>query len=149
MIYLKDFFCAFGATLFFCILFSAPRRSIIYSSLIAAASWLLYDVIKFHQLNELIGYFCSVLLIGFLSEWGARHYKMPSIIILFPALIPYIPGVGIYNAMFYMVTNDYDMFLTTLVQTLLIAATIALAVTVANLFFIVKHDRKEKEISHD
>ena len=71
---------------------------------------------------------------------------MPSIIIFFPALIPFIPGFGIYNSMFYLVTKNYDLFIPALVQTLLTAASIAVAMAVVNIFFSLK---RKKESTND
>ena len=149
MILLREFLCSFVATVFFAILFSAPRRAILFSALIASTGWLICDLVKLPTGNEYLGIFVGMLFVSVLSELGARHYKVPSIIIFFPAVIPFIPGLGIYNSMFYLVTKNFDMFIPTLVQTLLTAACIAVAMAVVNSFFTLKSNRKKKESIND
>lgn len=143
---LRDFLCSFIATVFFAVLFSAPRRAVFFSAFIAAVGWVIASAIRMQGLSEYLGYFVGMLFVSVFSELGARHYRMPSIIIFFPALIPFIPGFGIYNSMFYLVTKNYDLFIPALVQTLLTAASIAVAMAVVNIFFSLK---RKKESTND
>ena len=135
MSYLRDFLCCFGATFAFCILMRAPRRAVLFTSAMAACSWMLYDLVGRLTGADLAAYFCASLFVASLSEVGARRLRMPAIIFLFPALIPYVPGVGIYETMRHMVEGALLPFLESGVHTLLIAGSIAAAVALVNIFF--------------
>lgn len=152
MIYFKDFICCFGATFGFCMLMRSPRRAVIFTSIMAACSWMIYDLILFQFGSDLAGYFFANLFVAFFSEIGARRFRMPAIIFLFPALIPYVPGVGIYQAMLHMVEGDMVKFSEAGMHTLLIAGCIAAAVALINIFFssgtLKKVARKREHISN-
>lgn len=135
MLYLRDFLCCLVATAAFCLLMRAPRRTIPFTALTAALGWMLYDLLRLEAGTELGGYFAAALFVALCAEFGARRARCPALLFLFPALIPYVPGVGLYETMLHMAAGSFLPMLQSGVRTLLIAGTIAAAVAIVNLIF--------------
>lgn len=106
---LHDFLICVPATVFFCILFRVPRRAVLYSALLGAAGYAVYDLTSpaFH--SAVAGYFLGTLLMAVCSEILARIMKMPATIFMIPAIIPLVPGIGLYNTMQYLVQQRNDL----------------------------------------
>ena len=66
---------------------------------------------------------------------AARFLKMATTTFVTVAVIPLVPGLGIYRTMQFLVQNDYQAAVQIGVPTLLAAGTIALAIAI-NTFLI-------------
>jgi uncharacterized membrane protein YjjB (DUF3815 family) len=66
------------------------------------------------------------MLIAAYSELMARVRRCPVTGYLQVALLPLVPGAGIYSAMSYCVEGDTQMFLSTLLHTFGVAASLSL-----------------------
>ena len=69
--------------------------------------------------------FLAAASIGLYSEVMARVRRCPVTGYLQVALLPLVPGAGIYHAMQYCVSGDTQLFLSTLLQTLGFAAALS------------------------
>lgn len=134
MIYIKDFLCAFVAVVAFAVLMLAPKKSIYVSAPVSALGYVLYDLIFLNSGQMYIGYFVATLTVALCGEIAARKMKMPSIVFIFPGIIPLVPGCGLYYTMLALIKNDFAGFQEQAVQTLLIALTIAFGVAITNIF---------------
>ena len=56
--------------------------------------------------------------------------KKPAIIFTIPGILPLSPGLGIYNTMLYMVQKDFEKGFSKGIDTISIAASIALGILV-------------------
>ncbi|MDF2686305.1 MAG: threonine/serine exporter [Clostridia bacterium] len=133
MIFIKDFIFCILATVSYSILMSVPKRAIIWASSLASIGYIIYDIIFILGKQELLAYFTATLFIAIAGEGLARILKMSSIMFIFPAIIPLVPGIGLYRTMLMLVENDFNNFLRAGTQTLFIAGSIAAAIAVTNL----------------
>lgn len=127
-----DLICSFIATWFFALVMNAPKKSLIYSSLIASLGYFVYSVcVNYNQ--QMIGFFLGALIISLLGEISARKVKMPATIFIFPAVVPIVPGLGLYQTMLEFVQNDINEALLIGVKTLLNIGAMAIAIALVSL----------------
>ena len=74
--------------------------------------------------------FFAAAFVAFMGEILARKLKKPAIIFTIPGILPLSPGLGIYNTMLYMVQKDFEKGFSKGIDTISIAASIALGILV-------------------
>lgn len=131
-IVLEFIFC-FGATVFFALLMSAPSKSILPTSVIAALGYAGCMYIA-RSKSELLGYLVATVFICICGEVCARIMKFPALIFVFPAIIPLVPGIGLYETVLAFVKNDIQKGLNLGTRTMLIAIVIAASIAVTSAF---------------
>ena len=97
--------------------------------------WLCYLLTAPLVHSDIIQSFFAALVISAWSEGMARVRKCPVTSYLLVALFPLVPGGGIYYAMSYCLAGDTERFLTTLLDTLGMAAALAVGVILASSLF--------------
>lgn len=131
---LKTFFYCFMAALFFSFLFNVPRRSIIVTATIAGIGYIVFIFINQSFNADLAGYFFGTLVMVILSEIAARILKMATTTFITIAVIPLVPGLGLYRTMQFLVQNKYQEAIQIGVPTILAAGAIAMAIAISTLF---------------
>lgn len=116
---------AFCACVGFGLAFNIQGRGILICGLGAALSWLVYLVTLNLWDNDILCAFLSALAVGAYSELMARVRRCPVTGYLQVALLPLVPGAGIYHAMVYCVGGYTNLFLSTLLHTLGFAAALS------------------------
>lgn len=144
IIILKNFIICTTAVIFYSLLMNSPKRSVIYSALIAGSGYVIFDIFRYIIGNEMLGYFAATLFIAVTGEVFARLKKMPSTIFIFPAIIPLVPGIGLYQTMLQLVQKEYTTALIKGVQTLFIAGAMAVAIALINVVARMVFPRKTK-----
>ncbi|MBA5850589.1 threonine/serine exporter family protein [Clostridium sp. cel8] len=117
------------ATLCFGVLSNIRGRDLIFSSIGGGITWFIY-LLTFHYFHSSIifAYFMASLIGSLYSEIMARVLKTPVTSFVIGAIIPLVPGGGMYNTMFETVQGNIDGSIETGIQTLAIAGTIAVGV---------------------
>ena len=131
----QDYFlpclCSFLACIGFTFVFNIHGFGKVICGLGGALGWLVYLLWN----KSILGAFVAAVVIGVFSEIMARVRRCPSSGYLLVALLPLVPGGGIYYAMSYCVSGYKDLFLTTLLSTFGMAAALAVgAMLAASLF---------------
>ena len=133
--------CAVAAAAF-SVLLHQPWSTIPVSSLIAAAGYGLFLLLG----KTTLAYFLATLLIGICCEACARIMKRTATLFVTGAIVPLVPGIGLYNTMLYVVDGDYYNAVNTGAATVLGLCGIALAITMSSvLFSAFGHSEKKKE----
>lgn len=130
--YLRDIVSCVIAVIFYGIIMSVPMKPLWYAAGSGALAYLAYHLIFLFYGHELLGYLVASLIIAISSEILARVCKKPVTIFVLPAIIPLVPGVGLYRTMLSLVRNDMDGFETAFVRTLFLSGIIAVTVAVVN-----------------
>ena len=78
--------------------------------------------------NDIVQFFIATVVITIYSEVMARIHKVPVTGYLLIALLPMVPGGGIYYTMEYCIAGNTQMFLETGLHTLGIAGALALGI---------------------
>ena len=98
---------AVGGTVGFCYMLDAPRKTIFPASVIALASYLIYELMAVGFGQSLIfSYFFATVVITVICEMVARKMRMPTTVFLLSAMVPLAPGYSIYHAMLCLVQNN-------------------------------------------
>ena len=103
-----------------CLVFNVRGKLIFFTSLGGAIGWFVYLLCRPLQ-NDLV-------VITIYSEVMARIHKVPVTGYLLIALLPMVPGGGIYYTMEYCIAGNTQMFLETGLHTLGIAGALALGI---------------------
>lgn len=123
--------CAFAACLGFTLMFNIHGVGKLICGVGGAMGWLIYLLAG----QTIFAAFLASAVIGVFSEVMARLRRCPVTSYLLVALLPLVPGGGIYYAMSYCVAGDVQRFLDTMLQTFGMAAALAVgAMLTASLF---------------
>ena len=111
---------------------------ILFTSLGGALTWGSYLLFLGWSHSLLLSVFLAVLLGCLYSELIARGFKVPVSVFVICAIIPLVPGSGMYYSMTAYIAGKITQSMKLLGQTLMIAGTISVAIAVmssfANLF---------------
>lgn len=134
MSYFTNFIYSFFATLFFSYVLKSPKKTLFISSFLGGLGYVLY-MASASLFNQFSGFFIASIIISICCEILARILKVPAIILLFPAVIPLVPGLGLYEMMFQLVKGNINIAIHKGVETLIIILIIASSMAVINLIF--------------
>lgn len=130
-----NFVFSFAVTAGFSIFFNAPKKSLFPCGIVGGIGWCAYIL-----MSESV-YFSSVFamviasaIISLLSEILARKLKYPAINFIIPGILPLVPGLGLYNAMYALVQKDYSLAASTGTDTLFKSAGIAIGILIITSF---------------
>lgn len=110
----------------FCLIFNIHGPGIIICGGGGALGWLVYLLAAFITPYVVLRFLLAAIAITLYSELMARIRRCPVTSYLIIALLPLVPGSGIYEAMRYCVQGDTQLFLSALVRTFGIAGALAL-----------------------
>ena len=83
-------------------------------------------------IHNILPAFLAAVCIAIYSELMARVRRCPVTGYLQVALLPLVPGAGIYNAMRYCVAGETDQFISTMLHTFGMAASLAVGAMLAS-----------------
>ena len=115
----------------FGIVFRARPRVLLPGSILGGAGYVLYMLGQFFGLGAVSSSLIGAALVGFLGEILARKMKTPALAVTTVAAIPLVPGYGLYQTMLYFVEGQNQLAVNQGVETLLVAAAIAVALGIA------------------
>ena len=90
----------FGALLY------APRKAIIWGGLLGSAGYLCYWAAMECGAAETAAMFIGALVAALGAQIAARRLKMIATVFVTIAILPLVPGVGLYRAMSALATGD-------------------------------------------
>lgn len=136
---------AFLACVGFCIVFNIHGKGVLLVSLGGSLGWLIYLLLLAVLNNQTAAAFGAGVLVSFYAEIMARVRRCPATCYLFIAIVPLVPGLGLYQAMEYYFDGYTAEFALKIRETLGIAGGIALGVfLVASLMRMVNQRRQSK-----
>lgn len=83
----------FGALLY------APRKAILWGSVLGAVGYLCYWGVLKADVSETVAMFAGTLLAAMGAQLAARKLKMIATVFVTIAILPLVPGLGLYRAM--------------------------------------------------
>lgn len=120
------------ASLGFAILFNIRKKKLLVAGLIGGAGGVTYHLLLQSGQSTSFCLFVASVVISLLSEVGARKMRTPATTFLLCALIPLVPGGGMYYTMMEIVENNVTGALTEGIRTLAQAGSIVLGVTLVS-----------------
>lgn len=125
---------AFIATFGFCILFNIRGKNLFYTSLGGGVTWFFYLYADHFSSSNIFALFIASIVAGIYSEIMARVLKSPVTTFSICAIIPLVPGGGMYNTMLQLIQGNVNNSLTTGLATLSSAGAIAVGILLASSF---------------
>lgn len=119
------------ATMFFGKLLGQPRQTLLYTALIGLNGYILYLLLG----GSTLAFFVCGLVSGLLCELTARLKRMVTTLFFISAIIPIVPGLGLYRTMMFVAAEDYERALVVGTETLVGIGAIALGLTIATAVF--------------
>lgn len=133
MFWIFNFIFSFLASLFFCVIFDAPRKLYFACGFVGACGWMVYTVLfNGFELHTIYSSFFGSLALGLLSHYMARLKKEPVIIFMVTGIIPLVPGGLAYDATKNLVLLHFGKAINTMLEVTLIAGAIALGLLFAD-----------------
>ena len=99
---LRAFIGAFIGAVGFAMLVHVPKRSWLPSGIIAGLSYLVYWLLTQAGLPDPMGIFIGSLFGSLTGQICARKMKMIGTIFLMSAIVPVVPGLGLYRMMAFL-----------------------------------------------
>ncbi len=128
----------------FCVLFNIRGKRLAVTVIGGFLSWAVFVLLGNFIENEALKYFIVALIISLYAEVMARVLKTPTTTFITTALVPLIPGGSLYYTMAYAFESDLPRFISKAVDTLQLAAALALGIivsaTLTKLFFKIKRN---------
>ena len=115
----------------FCFVYNLRGSVIFFAALGGAVGWSVFLLFRFTG-NDIIQFFLATVALSIYAEVFARVYKVPVTVFLIVALLPLVPGSGIYYTMEYCINGEMDLFLQEGGHTIFIAGALALGILVVS-----------------
>lgn len=119
---------AFIATFAFGIVFNIKGKNLFFAALCGALGWFVYKISLMFGCSDITSLFLASLALSIYSEVFARILKTPVTTFVIAALIPLVPGGGMYYAMVEAITGDIMKSLEIGIKTLASAGALALGI---------------------
>jgi uncharacterized membrane protein YjjB (DUF3815 family) len=128
MMFLIQFIVAMLATIAFSILFTAPRKEILFCGFTGALGWIVYYELVRIGMSDVISSAIATLILTIFSRAFAVIRKNPGTVYLLPGIFPLVPGAGIYYTAYYLFTGNQELFSSKGLNTFEIAAAIVFGI---------------------
>lgn len=134
---------SFVGSLGFGLMLHAPRRALLPAAGLGAASYLVsYLLLNVFGFSSAMANLIAASAASILSQWAARRMRMIALVFLATALIPLVPGLGLYQCMSQLAAGDNVMALQTGVETMKIILMLALGMGFGTFVFGTAHKTK-------
>lgn len=107
---LVQFAVSFLATLSFAVIFSAPKKELLFCGFTGGLGWLVYYILYEGGCNFAIASLLATLVLTFFARIFAVIRRNPVTVYLLTGIFPLVPGAGIYYTAFYLFNADQSMF---------------------------------------
>lgn len=126
---------AFLGTTAFCVLFHAPVKQYLLCGLTGVLGWLVYALMEL-GFSPATSSFAATVVIVFAARTFAVWRKVPSSMFIFSGIFPIIPGTGIYNTIYELISGNGQEAFSTGLATFKIVVAIVLGIVCV---FLVPH----------
>lgn len=141
---------AFIVSLGFGVLFNVRGKNLFYAALGGALGWLCYMITINLSASPMLATFLASVTLSIYSEIFSRILKNPVTLFLICALIPLVPGSGMYYTVLEAVQGNVMESLNRGIETLSLAGLIALGIilvsTLSRLIQRVLYLKKERDL---
>lgn len=116
----------------FAFLFNIRGKNILIASLGGGISWFIY-LLSLHFHNSVtISLFLAAVSVAVYAEIMARTFKAPVTVFVICAIIPLVPGNGMYYTMYETISGNTSSAVKWGLQTLMSAGAIAIAIVMVS-----------------
>ena len=126
---------SFLAATGFAVYLKGPKDTLYVSGSVGMISWIIYVIIMRFEADPMLANFIGACAASIISEILARKYKKPTVIFVVPGIITLIPGLGLYNTMYYLLEGNFNLAIQTGTSVAFSSGAIALGVIVASSWY--------------
>ncbi|WP_410208064.1 threonine/serine exporter family protein [Fusobacterium sp.] len=142
---------ATGSTFAFGILYNLKGKKLICAAIGGAIGWIVYIYLKGKGSSDPGAFLFAAMAITIYAEIIARILKTPVTSTLIAALIPLVPGSGVYFTMSHFVQGETDLAIQKGIETILITVAITVGIVMISAFSeiyykIKKYDLRKKAL---
>lgn len=137
---------AFLGTFGFAVLLNAPKKSVLIASLLSAFGYGIYWLLLQSGWRDPMAMFVGMLVASLLAQTAARRLKMIVTIFLTMAVIPGVPGLGLYRCMELLARGDTAQGFRVGIGAMSSIVMIALAFVLSGYIIRVLHPKKKWRI---
>lgn len=119
---------AFIASLAFGIIFNIKNRNLFFAALCGALGWFVYKLSLNNGFSDTLSLFLASISLSAYSEVFARVLKTPVTTFIIVALIPLVPGGGMYYTMLEAITGNIMTSLEIGIETIASAGVLAIGI---------------------
>lgn len=124
-------FCSFVGTIGFAIIYNVPRKYYIGCGITGMAGWLMYLFVSTQDnMTTALASFCGSFVVVLLSRILTVSLKCPITIFLVAGILPLVPGAGVYNTAYYLVTNRITLAMLKGIESLKVAFAIVMGIVI-------------------
>lgn len=105
---LANIACPFLGTVAYAIIFNVPRRYYFAGGMTGMAGWLVYKLVLGYA-SAAIASFVGTLVVVFISRMLTVKMKCPITLFLVSGIVPLVPGAGVYDTDYYLVTGQVQL----------------------------------------
>ena len=150
-----QFIICFFATLSFAVLFSAPKKQLIFCGLTGAIGWIAYLICLNLNVSSGVSNLFATLILTLFARLFAAINKNPVTVYLIAGIFPLVPGAGIYYTSYYFIMNEMSACTKSGMDTIKVAGSFVLGIifgfalpqsifnTIGKVERGKKHERKE------
>lgn len=137
-------FYAFFASLGFGIIFNIRGKKLYFAALGGSIGWFIYSL-SLKAIPPL--YALTLAAVGFsvYSEIMARILKSPITLFVICALIPLVPGGGMYYTMLYILQDNVSMAIETGIETISNAGSLVMGILIVSSIMKIINNKKQNE----
>lgn len=125
---LLEFIVAMFATISFAILFTAPKKEVVFCGLTGALGWAVYYGMTNQGIHLVLASLVATFCLTVLARCFAVVRKSPVTVYLLPGIFPLVPGAGIYYTAYYLFIGNTEMSGVKGLETLEIAGAIVFGI---------------------
>lgn len=133
---------AFLAVASLSVLFEVPKKFIFYSALAGTVGQVMYFLIISLNYSALLGVFAGAVIVALIAHIMARIFKAPVTVFLIPGIIPTVPGLDMYRAVYNIIIGQNHLAQLYMLQALKLAGMIALAIFIIDALFGLKRTKQ-------
>ncbi len=148
MYIIKMLIASFFATLGFGVMFNIRGNKLILAGIAGSIGGVAYHMALISGCSELSAMFIGSLALSLFSEILARICKTPVTTFIICALIPLVPGGGMYRMMLQAIEGNVMQALTIGLDTLTIAGVLALGILVVSTIMKAIFKPERKKVKH-
>lgn len=123
-----EMFVAFAATLAFAVIFNVSKSELIFCGIAGFVAEGVYLIAMKISGETALAIFISAICVTVLSRILANVRRMPVTVYLISGIISLVPGAGMYNTVYNIISSDYMKALYTGIDTIKVAVAIAVGI---------------------
>ncbi len=144
-----QFIASFIAVFCFSISLEVPKKFILVTGIIGAIGWIVYLLCIALNLSAVLSSFVSAFVVAIISVILSKILKAVTTIFFIPGILPIVPGLAMYKMVYAMINNNTNDIVYYLLQSLLIAGGIALAIFITDSIRELKWIHRKEEINEN